>query len=107
MMPKPKLDTENPAAVRQPELARGKHQEQQEAKDEDAFAAHRLAHKGRGQNLLPVPPGVSRAAEVATKEMQATQRNDMVPNHLRPGKGSMEDWNISWITRNTTIAPAT
>ena len=106
MMPKPETDTKDPAAVRQAELASGKHQEQQETKDEDALAPHRLGHNGKDK-LLPLPPGVSRAADVATKEMQATQRNDIVPNHLRPGKGSMEDWNISWITRNTTIAPAT
>ena len=59
------------------------------------------------RNLSPLPPGVSKAAEAATNEMHATQRKDMVPSHFKPGKGSMENWNISWMTRKTTTAPAT
>ena len=48
---KAEADAEDPAAVRQSELARRKHEEQQEAENEDALAPHRLGNQGQEELL--------------------------------------------------------
>ena len=103
---KAKADAEDTASVRKSELSSRQHEKEQKAEDEEALAAHYLSNHGQ-KELIALTPRRQQSSQPATAEMHATQRKEMVLNHFKPGNGSMDDWNISWITRKTTTAPAT